>query len=326
MSRARITYEERQVIENFLKLGKTENEIAKKLLRHRSSINREIKRNSAADGDYNAWYAQIKYENRKASPRVKYITENKTVINFVKKNLEHFSPDVISGRALLEKNPIRISTESIYKIVYNDRKNNGFLWKLLPSKRRCRKTSRFNRNDENRGSLKNQISIHDRPSGARNRSRGGHFEGDTILGQKHQSMIFTAIDRKYKNSFIHKLKERNSDGLYEAVKLMKEYYKDGFKTLTVDNGKEFACHERIVKELGIRVFFAEPGKPHQRGSNENFNRQVRREFPKGIDFRNIKWYSVRRVMNKLNNTPRKSLRYSTPLEACGKQQFRAILI
>jgi IS30 family transposase len=94
----------------------------------------------------------------------------------------------------------------------------------------------------------------------------------------------------------------------------------------LDNGKEFACHERIKSELGIKVFFAEPGKPHQRGSNENFNRQVRRDFPKGIDFRSIAWYTVRSVMNKLNSTPRKSLKYRTPFEACGKRQFCAILI
>lgn len=325
MSQANITYDERQVIEKFLLKGKTNNEIAIKLSRHRSSIDREIIRNSAINGNYNAWYAQILYEERKTTPRVKYITENEEIINFVKKNLENYSPDIISGRALLEKNPIKISTESIYSIVYNDRKNNGSLWKLLPSKRKNRKTSRFNKKDD-RGSLKNQVSIHDRPKGAENRSRDGHFEGDTILGKKHQSMIFTAIDRKNKSNFTHKLKERNSGGVYEAVKLMKEYYKDGFKTLTVDNGKEFACHEKITNELGIKVFFAEPGKPHQRGSNENFNRLVRRDFPKGVDFRNIAWYTVRRVMNKLNNTPRKSLKYSTPFEACGKQQFRAILI
>jgi IS30 family transposase len=325
MSQVNITYDERQVIEKFIFYRKTNNEIAVKLSRHRSSIDREISRNSTINGSYNAWYAQIIYEERKAAPRVKSVTENEEIINFVKKNLKHYSPDVISGRALFEKNPIKISTESIYSIVYKDRKNGGILWKLLPSKRKSRKTSRFNKKDD-RGSLKNQVSIHDRPQGAENRSRGGHFEGDTILGKKHKSMIFTAIDRKYKSNFTHKLKERNSDGVYEAVKLMKEYYKDGFKTLTVDNGKEFACHEKIANELGIKVFFAEPGKPHQRGSNENFNCQLRRYFPKGVDFRNISWNTVRRVMNKLNNTPRKSLNYSTPFEVCGKQQVRAILI
>ena len=325
MSQANITYDERQVIEKFLFNRKTNNEIAVKLSRHRSSIDREISRNSTINGNYNAWYAQIIYEERKEAPRVRSVTENEEIINFVKKNLKHYSPDVISGRALFEKHPIKISTESIYSIVYNDRKNGGILWKLLPSKNKSRKTSRFNKKDD-RGSLKNQVSIHDRPKGAEHRSRGGHFEGDTILGKKHKSMIFTAIDRKHKSNFTHKLKERNSDGVYEAVKLMKEYYKDGFKTLTVDNGKEFACHEKITKELGIKVFFAEPGKPHQRGSNENFNRQLRRYFPKGIDFRNIAWYTVRRVMNKLNNTPRKSLNYRTPFEVCGKQQVRAILI
>jgi len=325
MSHAKITYDEREVIEKFLLRGKTDQEIAKELSRHRSTISREIDRNSLYNMNYVACYAQIIYEDRKTAPRKKYITENEEIIEFVSKNLKNYSPDVISGRALLEKHPIKVSTESIYSIVYNDRKNKGSLWKLLPSKRKKRKTSRFDKKDE-RGSLKNQVSIHDRPKGAQNRSRDGHFEGDTILGKHHQSMIFTAVDRKNKSNFIHKLKERNSAGLYEAVKLMKEYYNDGFKTLTVDNGKEFACHERITNKLDVKVFFADPGKPAQRGSNENFNRQVRRDFPKGIDFRNIAWNKVRGVMNKLNNTPRKSLKYRTPFEVCGKRQFCAILI
>jgi IS30 family transposase len=231
MSQVNITYDERKVIEKFLLKGKTAKEFSINLSRHSSNIRREICRNSIIPGNYNAWYAQIIYEERKTAPRKKYITENEEIIEFVSKNLKNYSPDVISGRALLEKHPIKISTESIYSIVYNDRKNNGSLWKLLPSERKKRKTSRFDKKDE-RGSLKNQVSIHKRPTGAKNRSRDGHFEGDTILGKKHQSMIFTAIDRKNKCNFTHKLIERNSGGVYEAVKLMKEYYGDGFKTLT----------------------------------------------------------------------------------------------
>lgn len=325
MSKTNITYDEREVIENFIIEGKTHSQIATLLLRHRTSIGREIQRNSADDGKYYAWRAQCAYEERKRAQRKKYVTENCEIIEFISKNLKRYSPDIIAGRAKLEMHPIKVSTESIYTIVYYDRKNNGSLWQLLPSKRKKRKTSRFNRQDD-RGSLKNQISIHYRPQGAENRSRDGHYEGDTILGKQHQSMIFTAIDRKNKSNFTHKLKERNSDGIYEVVKLMKEYYGDGFKTLTVDNGKEFACHERITKDIGIKVFFAEPGKPHQRGSNENFNRQLRRYFPKGIDFRNITWNAIRSVMDKLNHTPRKSLKYRTPFEVLGKRQFCAILI
>lgn len=325
MSKDNIRYDERKVIEKFLIIGKTDQEIADYLFRHRSSIRREIERNSKDGGKYYADFAQFEYEKRKAAPRKKYVTENKGIIEFVSRNLKQYSPDVISGRALLEKHPIKVSTESIYSIVYNDRKNDGLLWKLLPSKRKKRKTIRFEKKDD-RGSLKNQVSIFERPKGAENRSRDGHFEGDTILGKKHKSMIFTAVDRKNKSNFTHKLKERNSNGIFDAVKLMKNFYGDGFKTLTVDNGKEFACHERITNQLGVQVFFAEPGKPHQRGSNENFNRQLRRFFPKGIDFKKITFKKVRSVMNKLNNTPRKSLKYRTPFEARGLRQFGAILI
>jgi len=324
MSVARISYDERKVIEKLIHYGMTDQEIADELSRHRTSIHREITRNSNNRKYYQADYAQYKCDIRKNLDRKKYVTHNNSVIKFVADNLKDFSPDVISGRSKLEGTELTVSTESIYAIVYNDKVQGGSLYKLLPSQRKRRKTSRFNRIDD-RGSLKNQVSIRFRPKGAENRSRNGHFEGDTILGKKHKSMIFTAIDRKNKSDFAYKQSQRNSDGTFEAVKEMKDYYGDIFKSLTVDNGKEFACHERITEELGVMVFFADAGKPHQRGTGENFNRQLRRYFPKGIDFRKISQASVRGVMNKLNNTPRKSLNYRTPFEVIGLKQFCALL-
>ena len=324
MRAARISHDERKVIEKLIHYGLNDQEIANELSRHRTSICREVTRNSSNRENYNADFAQYKCEVRKHMDRVKFVTENKTVIAFVAKNLKQFSPDVISGRSKLEDNNVRVSTESIYSIVYNDKIQGGLLYALLSSQRKHRKTSRFKCNDD-RGILKNQVSIRFRPKGAENRSRNGHFEGDTILGKKHKSMIFAAIDRKNKADFAYKLSQRNSDGTFEAVKAMKNYYGDFFESLTVDNGKEFSCHERITEELGVMVYFADAGKPQQRGSSENFNRQLRRYFPKGVDFRNISQASVRGVMNKFNNTPRKSLNYRTPFEVIGFKQFRALL-
>jgi transposase, IS30 family len=324
MGKTRITFVEREVIEKMIKFDKTDKEIATVLLRHRTSILREIYRNASYRYSYNAFYAQVQYELRKTKPRIKYITENAHVIKFVTKNISKYSPDVISGRAILEKNNQNISTESIYRIIYNNKQNGGSLWEYLPSRRKKRKTIRFNK-ENTRGYLKNQQSIRLRPKGANNRSRLGHFEGDTLVGRDHKSMIFTAIDRKSRSGFAHKLVHRNADGVFTAVKIMHNYYDHSIKSLTLDNGKEFACHENIKDELGINVYFADAGKPYQRGSSENFNRQLRRYFPKGVDFRKVSWRTIRSIIDKINNTPRKSLNYRTPFEVLGARHFCAIL-
>jgi len=325
MSQARITFEDRKVIEKMIREQKSNPEIAVALHRHRTSISREITRNSLYRSSYSAFFAQYLYDLRKTAERQKPVTGNSEILSFVATHIKKLSPDVISGRASLEKNTYRVSTESIYAIVYNDRKNGGSLWTYLPSRRSRRKTSRFNK-ENSAGCLKNQVSFRYRPEGANNRSRHGHFEGDTIVGKGHKSMVFTAIDRKNKMAFAHKLKMKGSDGVYDAIRIMKSEFGESLLSITVDNGKEFACHEKVIEDFGIRMFFADPGKPYQRGSNENFNRQMRRYFPKGIDFRKVKWQSIRSVVEKLNNTPRKSLNYLTPMESFGAKQFGAILI
>ena len=96
-------------------------------------------------------------------------------------------------------------------------------------------------------------------------------------------------------------------------------------SITFDNGKEFACHEELKKEKKIDVYFAEPGCPYQRGQNENFNRILRRDFPKGTDFTRLDPRTVQASFRKINNTPRKSLGYKTPAEVFFKKRIRAIL-
>jgi IS30 family transposase len=170
-----------------------------------------------------------------------------------------------------------------------------------------------------------QKRLNELPLSAKNKSRIGCFEGDTILGKGHKSMVFTAIDRKTKISFVHKLKTRDSKGVFEAVKLMKREFGKKFKILILDNGKEFACHKELENEFGITVFFSDPGKPWQRGMNENMNKQLRKNLPKGTDFRFVPWQYIRKQMYLFNNRPKKSLDYKTANEVFNKSKVVAIL-
>jgi IS30 family transposase len=323
MSTNNITYTERKAIQFWLHFGKSIPVIAEYIKRHRTSIAREIKRNSTADGFYIAEYAQYLYENRKSQERVKYVTENSQIVDFVKANVSQYSPDVIAGRAKLEGR-FSFSTESAYMIVYSEIRKGAIDKNNLYSCREKRKSHR--RSYDGRGSMGDQRSIHELPHSAKNRSRQGYFEADTIVGKAHKSMTFTAIDRKNMRCFVHKLSSRDSKGLYNAAKLMKQYYGKSFKALIVDNGKEFALHQKIEKQLGVKVYFAEAGKPYQRGLNEGFNKLLRRYLPKGSDFRKLSWQYVRQIMYFFNNLPRRSLGYRTPHEVATNSKIGAILI
>ena len=320
MGKLKITYSEREWIEDLLNNQETYKEIAIFLDRDRKTIRNEVKRNSYK-GTYIADLAQIYCEQRRIQNRIKYVTENPYIIQFVKSNIKTCSPDVISGRGQLEKNNIKVSHESIYKIVYSLGKEYA---KHLVS-RRIRRKKRKTSAKDGRGVIKNQISIHDRPQFIADKMRFGHFEGDTIVGKNHKGAIVTVVDKKSRFAFggltfDSKSKSINKVVLREIKKCSRKVF-----SITFDNGKEFAGHEELSQKENLRIYFSDPGCPYQRGQNENFNRILRRHFPKGSDFTILDPKTVQAAFRRINNTPRKSLDYKTPYEVFYDLPIGAIL-
>jgi len=320
MGNTKLTLEKRIVIENLILQGLTDTEIAKRIGYNRRSVDKEIDRNSS-NGRYSAELAQILADRRRTLPRKKSVTQNPDVISFVKTNIKLYAPDVLAGRAKLENSDCQVSTESIYKIVYSLGKS---YTDFLPSKQPRRKT-RNQRSLDARGALKNQISIHCRPQSIATNKYNGHLEGDTIVGKNHQGAIATLVDKKTRYGMGGLSVSRSSADVVKVINRCLEKSERKIHSVTFDNGKEFANHEAISETTGAKVYFADPGSPHQHGQNENFNRILRQYFPNGTNFTKLDSRTVQSAFRRINRTPRKILDYKTPVELFKRVKIRALL-
>ena len=294
--------------------------IARYLDRSHSTVCREIKRNKSIFGSYVNEYAQNYADTRKAKPRHQRKWQNQPLKDYVMAQLSiKFTPEIISNRIKIDyprNKQMRISAECIYQWIYKDTLNGGTLYKNLP---RCHKKRRKQlRYGSLRGVLPNRRSIHDRPIAINNRTRYGHWEGDTIFGTRSSGYIATFVERKSRYLISTKLCDKTAQELAnKAINLFSNIPSKLIKTLTLDNGKEFAQFKRIEKTTGLTTYFADPYSSWQRGSNEQVNGLVRRYFPKKMSFENITDKMVKEVANKINNRPRKCLNYRTPAEVLG---------
>jgi len=153
--------------------------------------------------------------------------------------------------------------------------------------------------------------IESRPESVNTRARIGDWEGDTIVGKERIERILTHVDRRSGLLLAYRT-QADSHSVRLAVREI-------FRTLpcssiTYDNGSEFAAFEKIEEDIGTKVFFAHPGKPHERGTNENCNGLLRQFFPKGSSFATITQNDVGKVVDLINSRPRKRFNYRTPLE------------
>jgi IS30 family transposase len=263
-------------------------------------------------GNYYPEQAQRKYAKRMKQKR-KHIRFTEEVKQKIIRELEDdFSPEQIVGRAKID-GVACVSHETIYQFVWADKKQKGTLYKHLRNK--GKKYSKRGSYKSSRGIIKDRVSIEERPKIVDEKVRIGDIEIDTIIGKNHSGAIFTATDRASLKEWIVKLPEgKNALALakYAVKKLMP--VKDILKTITSDNGKEFAEHKLISQLLEANFYFAHPYKSCERGLNENFNGLIRQYIPKKTDFNTIDNQYIDYVENKLNNRPRKKLGFLTPNE------------
>ena len=228
-------------------------------------------------------------------------------------------PEQISG-TLAEQEKIHISHETIYQHVWADKYAGGTLFKHLRWSRRKRH-KRYGKHDQ-RGQIRNRVSIDERPQVVAQKTRIGDWEVDTIIGTRHKGALVTAVERKTKFTCIKQVPDRKANTVTQALSDMLSPYKNRVLTITVDNGKEFASHQKIAQALGAAVYFAHPYHAWERGLNENTNGLIRQYFPKNSDLTTPNTTKVRFVQNRLNNRPRKSLNFKTPVELFLKKKGR----
>jgi IS30 family transposase len=294
-----------------LKKGCTLKEIADLIGKDKSVISREINRNKdLRSGEYRHDLAQKKYIGRLVG-KPKAILLTTEVMDYVKEYLkEDYSPEQIVGMAKKDGKAC-VSHERIYQHVWKDKKQGGNLYLHLRTQGK-RYRDRGSSKDR-RGIITGRVDIAKRPPEVEDRDRLGDLEIDTIIGRNHQGAIITINDRASGMLKMIKVKSREADLVArKTIKALKEW-KPILKTITADNGKEFAFHQRIKDQLQIDFYFATPYHSWERGSNENLNGLIRQYIPKKTDFNLISHQYVKYVENKINNRPRKRFGFNTPI-------------
>ena len=303
-----LTCEQRYAIRILLKKDYLQKDIAAAIGVNKSTISRELKRNSSKRG-YRPKQAQRKAVERrqdKSPPRIAEATWNKVRL-YLK---DDWSPEQISGTMKL-KERISISHEWIYQFIIKDKQTGGNLYTHLRCKSKRRK--RYG-SHERRGILKNRRSIEERPAIVETKERIGDWEANTIIGKAHKGAIVSLTERKTKICLIYKVERKTADLVSKAMSKLLLPLKDIVYTITSDNGKEFALHEETAKTLETDFYFAHPYASCERGLNENTNGLIRQYFPKDRYFRTITDEELIMATKKLNNRPRKTLGYLTPNE------------
>ena len=306
-----LTSEQRYTISVLLSKGLKKKEIAEAIGVSNSTITRELQRNSSKRGVYKWEIAQKQAEKRsKRTPGNRAIS--KAIWSSVKHYLvdEQWSPEQISG--YLSKDGIKISHETIYAWIREDKRNRGTLYKHLRHRLKHRK--------KYVGAGRSCIikSIHERPAEADGK-RFGDLEMDTIVGPNNQQAIVTLVDRNTNMLFMKKLKYgKDAKNLALTVIEMLKPIKKKLKTITTDNGKEFSAHEIISEALGVDVFFTDPYSSWQKGAIENANGLIRQYIPKKVSFNDYDDKDIKDIEEKINRRPRKKLGFETPIERFSK--------
>jgi len=302
-----LAQEQRYQVYALLKMGHNQTEIATVVGVHKSTISRELRRNRGRRGyrPKQAHWMALRRQNHaqaRLSPDTWVLIEAKICLDW--------SPEQISG--WLRKNTnISISHEWIYQYILADKRAGGELYKHL----RCQKKHRKRYGSyERRGKLPNRVSIEERPEIVDQRQRVGDWEVDTVIGKRHRQAIVTLTERKSRLALLCKVERRTAEQVSQAVIDLLQPVADYVHTITGDNGKEFAEHERIAQELEVDFFFAHPYSAWERGANENMNGLVRQYVPKNRDLSWVTDEELLRIVNKLNHRPRKCLDFSTPFE------------
>ena len=313
---------EREEISRSLARGESPSDIADHLERDAGALSREVSRNSGKSG-YRAFSAGNRARERASSRRrgkSKLATNDHLRLYVLEKLRRRWSPKEIAIR-IREEYPsdmrMRISHEAIYRYIYVLPRGalKRTLINDLRQERAYRRKQKPSDNAEMRGKIADMLSIEERPKEVEDRTVPGHWEGDLILGGQKRTALGTLVERTTRYTVLVPLKAKDAVSVRRAyAKELKSLPAEIKKSLTYDQGKEMSEHRQFTIDTGITVYFAHPGSPWERGTNENTNGLIRQYFPKGTDFSRVSVREIKRVQRELNDRPRAVLQYKKPDE------------
>ena len=312
MKYKQLTLKERYHISTLLKKGWSQKEIANSIGVNPSTISREIQRNKdSLTQEYHYTFAESSASKRKKI-KSKYTVITSQIKTYIKTKLkEDWSPEQIAGRMKRDKG-FTVCHETIYRYIYYNKSGGGRLYKHLrhKNKKYHNRANKYQR----RGIIIDRVSIDKRPKIVERKNRIGDFEIDTVIGLNHIGALVTVVDRKSKYTIIQKVNSKRAKEVTSALITMLHPLKHITKTITSDNGKEFAYHKEVSNAIDTDFYFAHPYSSWERGLNEHTNGLIRQYLPKKTDFTQISKEEITTIQDKLNHRPRKVLNYRTPFE------------
>jgi len=311
MGYRQLTQAQRYQISAFLRVGWSQRSIAQELNCHSSTISRELRRNRSFSRYEPAQANRLSWHRRRAAH--KSHKRVPSLIDWVTKQIQSgWSSDQVAG-FIRRAGSIQVSHQWIYGLIYRDRIAGGNLWTYfrLPHQRRYQ---RHLAKQAGLFKIPSRVGIEHRPKAIDERLHIGHWEGDTILHGHKNSGAVTLVERRTGYLLADRAPKLKAGLVTDVIIRELRPIRGAVKTLTLDNGSEFADHNTFSKTLSLASYFCDPYRSCQRGSNENTNGLLRQYFPKGTDFAEVFKKAITRAVNKLNNRPRKRLGYRTPAE------------
>ncbi len=313
----RLTLADREEISLGVRAGDSFTAIAVRLGKAVSTVSREVAGNGGRHG-YRAWRAHQRARDRARRPKTPKLSCARLASRVTQWLQEWWSPQEIANRLRMEfpDDPVmQVSHETIYQALFVQ--GRGELRRELV---RCLRTGRVKRRarrrPENTGQIRDMIMISERPPEADDRAVPGHWEGDLLIGGDCRSAVGTLVERTTRYLMLLHLPDgRNADGVERAMRqAITTLPEELRRSITWDQGKEMSRHAQFTIATGIQVYFCDPHKPWQRGSNENTNGLLRQYMPKGTDLSVHTAQDLARYARSLNNRPRKTLGYMKPSE------------
>jgi len=306
-----LTLEKRYQISALRKAGFNQKRVALEIGVHPSTISRELRRNKDTVRGYHPDLAEIRSVQTE-SKKKKRLSLSKPIEKYIRAKLKQdWSPEQISGR-MKKDIGITVVHETIYRYIYNNKKNRGKLYTYLRHKNK--KYHKRSNDYQARGTIIDRVMIDKRPKIVEKKSRIGDWEIDTVVGKDHKGFLVTVVDRKSKFTMIKSVATKHAGTVTQALIEMMTPVKNISHTITSDNGKEFTYHKQVSAALDTDFYFANPYHSWERGLNEHTNGLIRQYLPKKSTFLNISKDKILMIQNRLNHRPRKVLGYKTPYE------------
>ena len=291
--------------------------------RHKSTISRELKRNESPPGQY--WPDTANTKALKRRKRGSILDRDPKLRAFVNQQLTHhfWTPDQISGHLKYNQKTLKyIYPETIYAWIYSHPNGHEDLYKFLT--RHKKKRGRRKSKGACKSRIPCRISIHDRPKSAT--KEFGHWDGDLVTFKKNTQQILVLRERKTMFTFSCVLPGKHAKTTGNAaIDLLRGIPKVARKSITFDNGGEFADHKKIAETLGLDTYFCDPYCSWQKGGVENTTGRLRRDFPRKTDVKSMMKENFDETIENYNTTPRKKLKWKTPLQAFHKYLQRVAL-